>query len=162
MGCSLNGGVAAHLVIEYVAGTLDDGTAGGFEAHLKTCASCRQLLAEQQSVWASLDAWHAIEPSPNFDQRLSERIAQEEQLPWWRRLAWLNLSWRPVLPVAAASALLLIAFFIKQPRFANSSVESTHEPRIEQQVQRALDDMEMLTQIGQDVAVSGDSLPSKI
>jgi hypothetical protein len=56
--------------------------------------------------------------------------------------------------VAAACAFLALAIFLKEPAddAAATASQSQARPRIEQQVQRALDDMDMLSQIGVDAA----------
>jgi anti-sigma factor RsiW len=163
MGCSFKSGVAAELVIGYAAGTLDPATAADFEAHLQSCPSCRELAAQQQAVWSSLEDWKPIRVSPDFDQKLFRRIADDPQGARWRQLLPSNWSLGSVLPMAAAAAVLFAAFLLKEPaHFLAPSAESQPQPRIEQQVQRALDDMEMLTQIDADVAVERPSSPEKI
>lgn len=163
MGCSFKSGVAAELVIGYAAGTLDPATTADFEAHLESCQSCRELAAQQQAVWSSLEHWKPLPVSPDFDQKLFRRIAEDPQGVWWRQLLPPSWSLVPVLPVAAAAAVLFAAFLLKEPaHFLAPAAEGQPRPRIEQQVQRALDDMDMLTQIGADVSVERSSSPEKI
>jgi anti-sigma factor RsiW len=160
IGCSLKNGEAAELVVGYTARTLDPKTEAEFEQHLEACESCRELFVRQQAVWSALDTWRTPEVSQDFDQKLFQRIAEQEQASWWRRLARPGWSWAPALPVAAACAVLAAAFFLKDPSATHVS-QSQARPRIEQQVERALDDMDMLSRIGVD-AVEGPSSSQKI
>ena len=163
MGCSLKADVAAELVAGYTARTLDSHTEAEFARHLGDCESCRELLARQQAIWSALDAWRVSEISPDFDQRLFQRIAEQEQTAWWRRLFQPRFAWAPVLPVAAACAVLVAGFFLKNAWQTEApSSHSQPKPWIEQQVVHALDDMDMLSQIGVDAIVERPGSPEKL
>ena len=163
MSCSLREGVASELVVGYTARTLDGKTSANFEQHLEGCEGCRELLAGQQAVWFALDEWRAPEVSPDFDQKLFQRIGEQKQASWWHSLFRPGRSWVRAVPVAAACALLVAAFFLKDPGDdAAPPTQSQARPQIEQQVERALDDMDMLSQIGVDDAVGAPSSSKKI
>jgi hypothetical protein len=135
--CPLHFDESSELIVGYGARTLDPDTASAFERHVGCCAVCREAAALQRAVWTALDEWHALPVSPDFDQRLSARIADTKNRAWWR---WrLLLPWRFLLPVAACVALGAV-LLVRQPAAAPP-------PPIEQ-VQHALDDMDLLNQIG--------------
>jgi anti-sigma factor RsiW len=151
MDCPLKNADAAELIIEYSAGKLDSNTAGEFKHHLESCADCRALAAHQQAVWSALDELPPVAVSPDFDAKLYERITDEEQEAWWKRALHVEWSWRPALPIAAASAALFAAFLLKNPfQIPAPQSESQPKPQIEQVV-HALDDMDMLKQVGVEV-----------
>jgi len=113
------------------------------------CSACCALAERQRELWAALDVWSSTPVPPDFNDRLYARIAAEKN-PWWRQ--WTQArwpgAWRPALPVAFACAALLTAFLLKEPPAQNDATSPALEaPQIEQ-VERALDDVEMLKQLG--------------
>lgn len=151
MDCPLNNADAAELIIEYSAGKLDSNTASEFKRHLESCADCRALAAHQQAVWSALDELQPVAVSPDFDAKLYERITEEEQEAWWKRALHVEWSFRPALPIAVASAALFAAFLLKNPfHLPAPQSESQSKPQIEQ-VLHALDDMDMLKQVGVEI-----------
>jgi anti-sigma factor RsiW len=161
MGCSLGKSVAEELVIAYAARTLDPDEEADFERHLDSCARCRELANQQRAVWLALGEWRALPVSPDFDRRLTERIARSEPAGSWRWL-FVNWTWRPVLPVAAACVALMFAFLMKDDDRAGAPAPETSRVQIEQQVEHALDDMDMFKQIGVDVSVAPTRSSQKI
>lgn len=162
MECLHNNKQGAGILAEHLAGTLDPERAAELERHTKICSNCRNLLA----VWDRLDDFPAPGPSDSFDQRLYARIAEESRMPWWRSMwlptasLWRSL-WRPVLPVAAACAVLVLALFVRNPDSDGIVKEDgVKQVRIEQgggtqagsadveQVVQALDDLELLSPVG--------------
>jgi hypothetical protein len=100
-------------------------------------------VAAQAMVWSALDSWPAVAVSRDFDATLLRRMDDGER-GRWRYL----LEWRPAIPVAAACALLIGAFLVKHtvPKVAE---EAQAQPKIEiEQVEHALDDIELLKQLG--------------
>lgn len=146
--CPLKIGNAAELVLAYGARTLAPDRAAAFERHMLSCAGCRELAAAQQAVWSALDAWTPEPVSSNFDEKLYRRIVAEEQSPWWRRLFRANWSLRPAMPVAAGCGVLIAAFLLRGPQ-PNPAPQSPSPPKLGiEQVERALDDIDMLKQLG--------------
>ena len=161
MECPIKHGEGAELMIAYGAGTLAPETELALERHIQVCAKCREIAQAQKEVWSSLDTWTPAPVSPTFDERLYQRIAAEEQSKWWRRLFHANWSWRPAMPVAAACAALVAVFLLKGPAGDQQIPSQTPpKPQIEQ-VERALDDMEMLKQLSVAVPEPASS-PEKI
>ena len=162
MGCSLESSVAEELIVGYAARTLAPDTEIGFERHLGSCLRCRRLAAQQRQVWSALGSWRPVEISSDFDQRLARRIVDEQRL-FFRICVFARWIWRPALPVVAVCALLAGVFFMQDSRSAVASAVVPHPPaQIEQQVQHALDDMDMLLQIGVDVSAERPAPPQKI
>jgi anti-sigma factor RsiW len=152
--------VAEELIVAYAARTLDPAAEIAFERHLKSCAHCRRLSAQQGAVWSALEAWRPPRISPDFDQKLARRIAESQsgvfRLAWFRR--WV---WRPALPLVAVCALLAGVFLLRDDDAPARTVVRP-SAQIEQQVQHALDDMDMLKQIGVDVSAARIGASQKI
>ena len=162
MGCSLEKSVAEELIVAYAARTLDPEREAEFARHLETCGSCREMAAQQRALWSVLEEWHPLPVSPDFDQRLAQRIASASGSTLWRRLVS-NWGWRPAIPVAAACAVLVFAFLLKDSdRVRTPAAQSPAPLRIEQQVEHALDDMDLLKQIGVDVSSAKPGTSQKI
>jgi len=162
MGCSLKKSVAEDLIVAYTARTLSADVQADFERHLETCAGCQELVAQQRAVWSLLEEWRPLPVSPDFDRQLARRVARAGQSGWWsgRLGSW---SWRPLIPAAAACAVLLFAFLLKEDDHAVApGPRSQTQVRIEQQVEHALDDMDMLKQIGVGVASAQPGPSQKI
>jgi len=135
MKCPLQFDQIGELVVAYGARTLDPAATAAFERHMNSCAACTEAAAVQRAVWSALDEWRELPVSPDFNRRLYARIAEAENRAWWR---WrMSLRWLP--PMAACIALAAVVL-LRQP-------VSAPPPQIEQ-VQNALEDMDLLNQIG--------------
>ena len=149
MNCPMENRESEELLLNYVSGALDAQEAASFDQHMLTCAACRQFAHGQKAVWKALDLFEPSAISADFDRRLYQRI---EKVSWWdRMIAALSspmLTHRG-LPIAAAAAALLVAGFVWErpsaapvtPKAALSAEAQTLQA---DQVQHALDDMEML------------------
>ena len=154
MECPQKNGDGGEWIVAYGARTLDPESEAAFEQHLKSCASCLETASAQRAVWSALDELPALSVTSDFDARLYQRIAEEQQANWWQRLFWASWSWRPAMPVAAGCAILIVAFLLKD--FAPRSVmpQQQAQPKLQiEQVERALDDMDMLKQVGVEAAI---------
>jgi hypothetical protein len=140
--------------MDYCAGTLDAASSAQLEAHFSKCAACNRAVGAQRQVWQALDEWKPEEVASDFDagdfdQRLYARIAAETREPWWRP----SLR-KPLVPAIAAAAMLIFALL---PHSSQTRVPPPHSTpqvvagqRIDlRQVEQALDDMDMLTPVGQ-------------
>jgi anti-sigma factor RsiW len=148
----------AELLLAYCARRLDPETQSVLERHMAVCPACCEFQKGQQTVWNALDAWEAMAISSDFDRRLYRRVAEEEaRASWWARLT------RPIQPVfegallsrgvpavAALCLLVLAAIIAERPGKVSIPDDATAEARVESilpdQVERTLDDMEMLRQ----------------
>ncbi len=139
----------AEVLIGYAAGTLRPQMQREFERHLSVCPKCRALEAAQKTVWDALDDWTPAPVSAAFDSRLYARVAREASLPWWRRAFQprASFAFRSVMPVAAACAALTFAFLLKEPAATHSVPGAGRQKVSIEQVERALDDMDMLKQM---------------
>jgi anti-sigma factor RsiW len=152
MVCPIEGGDGAELIVAYGARTLAPDKEAELERHLSSCAKCRELAAAQRAVWSALDAWPPVAVSSNFDEKLYGRIAMEEQRAWWRGFAPANWGWRPAVPVAVACTAIIAAFLLKDS-VLHRAAPSQNEPKLQiEQVEHALDDMDMLKQLSVDAA----------
>ncbi len=140
-----------EVLTDYCAGALGPNRAAELEAHLAQCADCRELVAAQCAVWEALEAWRPVEVSPDFDARLYARIAVEARgtlrPPWWRRVLH-----NALIPAAAIVAVMGLALIMEAPEKSVAPVRpaapAVSSERIDlQQVQQALDDLELLTPI---------------
>jgi anti-sigma factor RsiW len=162
MECPSRKADTAERLIAYVEGTLDPGAQFALERHLDSCQQCREIVAAQREVWAALDSWTPLAISPDFDERLYQRIAIDKpKTDFWHRFLGARWAWRPAMPVAAACAALVIVFLVQGPgtepaqsRADSQAAVMAYGPQIEQ-VESALDDMEMLKQL------SLPSIPSR-
>ena len=143
-------------LLAYCAGRLDAATAGELERHIESCCQCAAFRDSQFSVWSALDQWEAVPVSADFNRRLYARIEAAGANPWYRR--WLDVLRpvlaRPALSLTAAAAIVVAGFVLDHPaaaprisrvpavKTANIPVSATDA----EQVEKTLDDLEMLRQ----------------
>lgn len=150
MVCIKNDPQGVEILTDYCAGALDSIRAAELESHLRECTGCRELAEAQRLVWEALDAWKPVEVSSDFDARVYARIAVEHRTPFWRRLVA-----NPLAPVTAAVAVLALVMAVRTtemhaPAPQGSLPPSVSTERIDlQQVQQALDDLDLLTPVNQ-------------
>jgi len=151
MICLKDNSQGAEILTDYCAGALEPIRAAELEAHLHGCATCRREVDAQRQVWDALDAWPQGEASPGFDAKLYARIESQEKR-WWRR-ATRRLLWNPLVPAAAAAAVLAIALLAwipgEHPASQPASSAAASEKIDVQQVEQALDDMDLLIPVSQ-------------
>ena len=147
MECPVQNREHADLLLKYCARRLDAETAAVLERHMEHCEACRAFGEAQKTVWAALEVWEAMPVSEDFDRRLYARIGQEERRGVWGGLvrSWWPLNWRPALSLAAASVIVVVALLVQSPVSAPQPAEA--EAVDAEQVERALDDLEMLRQV---------------
>jgi anti-sigma factor RsiW len=145
MGCPI--GDADELILAHCAGRLEPRKVAEFERHLMACAKCRELAEAQRKVWSLLDSWPPTVPSADFDERLFQRIALEQQRSWWRRWvpAW---SAQSMVPAIVACCALIAAFLIKTPALRPEPQSPTETGVKIEQVEHQLDDIDLLKQLG--------------
>jgi D-mannonate dehydratase len=144
MECPTKSGEGPELFIAYAAQALPGALAVALERHCNACMECRAAVEAQKRVWSALESWEPEYISTSFDRRLFTRIAAEEQR---RATRWFL---RPAIPVAAACAFILAGYLLRTP-----PAPPAPEPRLAienrvdmEQVERALDDIDMLKQMG--------------
>jgi hypothetical protein len=149
----------AEILVDYCAQTLDPARAVEFEKHIEACGDCKRLVQSQSDVWETLDQWTPERVSPDFNTRLYARIAQEQAAPRWRQWWWrISLSpvpfslWKPALSLALACAVLAIAFVVHLPGIGGAASQMRPEKVDIEQVEKTLDDLEILTPVPQSPA----------
>lgn len=140
----------AEVLLDYCARKLSPEALAIFERHLTSCSECRQFAEGQKALWEALDSWDAPAVSADFDRQLYGRIAAHDGSSWWQR-TWVrltrpasNFAWPKAVPVTAACATLVAAFLIYSPAPHPAESPSKVEAVDLDQVQKALDDLEML------------------
>ena len=150
MRCPIEAGNSAEMMLALTAGRLTAAEQEQFEAHMAGCSECRRLAEAQRSVSGALDAWAAPSISEDFDARLMARIGSAERRQWWRP-QW-HIAWQRALPVAAACLLLIGVVLMRSPWPAQAPPAAVQTQQDAQnvdvdQVERALDDLDMLNQL---------------
>ncbi len=146
---------ASEAILAYGAGFEDS----LFSQHLEECSECRQLAEAQREVWSKLDAWTPSPVPSDFDERLYARIEAYQQQSWWSRALTSftgKRSSKPAMPFAVACTALIAALLLNStlPTYVPAPrVDVRSESGIDlQQVERALDDLDMVQQLGMSAA----------
>lgn len=136
------------ILVAHAAGELDAETARVLEQHVAGCSACRAVAANQAVVWKALDLWEAPPISPDFDRKLYRRIDETGQMSWWQRLTrpLRPMPLRQVVPLTAMAGLLLAAGFLLERPVQVVPVASRPDVVRASQLERTLDDMELLGQ----------------
>ncbi len=126
---------------------LNEAEQAQFEQWLEREPELKAMFEQQLSLFETMDQWETPEPSAGFDEAVYARIRHDaEAQPFWRRL--LFASWKPALAAALTAAAVLIGVysFEQQPVHERSqvAVKSAAEAEYYQQIESALDDVEML------------------
>jgi len=137
-----------EMLVALCAGQLDLKTAEALKQHLAACAACRSVAAEQAVVWKALEAWEAPVVSPDFDRRLYRRIDAGARQTWFARFlrSFREMPLRQALPLTATAGLLLMAGFLVQHPIIVAPAAQRQDSVRANQVERTLDDLELLRQ----------------
>lgn len=152
MNCPMEAGGNPELLLSYAAGKLNAGERAQIDRHVQNCRACTAFAAGQKTVWQALEDWEPAEVSMDFDRRLYARI--ESDVPWWQRLLRpLNPLLRHSMPIAAAAGVVVMASLLVDRPVAAPVTTAPQSAQVEalqpDQLQSALDDMEMLRQFNQ-------------
>jgi hypothetical protein len=149
MRCPIETQENAEILLSYSARRLNPESTVILEAHMALCPACREFRDGQRALWEALDQWEARPVSPDFDRRLYRKIEEQEQLGWWARVfgPLRPMFLRPALPLAAMACLVLVAGFIMDEP-GRMLVPAAENPQVREveQVERTLEDLEMLRQ----------------
>jgi hypothetical protein len=155
MNCPLENRQTAQLLLDYCTRKLDPESVAVLERHIGICNACRDFARGQRAVWQALDAWEAEPVSADFDRRLYRRI--DAQVSWWNPFLrpFHTVTLRRSLPATAMAFLLVIAgVLLERPAVSpppapdGMTQVDTVQP---EQVERALDTMEMLNEFSRHV-----------
>ncbi|MBW2306129.1 MAG: zf-HC2 domain-containing protein [Deltaproteobacteria bacterium] len=72
-------------ITPYLDGELPYDQARRLEMHVEECPSCMKLLEDEQKLWALLQKWPGLEPSPDFVEEFWQRAARLPTSPGWRQ-----------------------------------------------------------------------------
>jgi hypothetical protein len=154
MICPLRKEETAHLLLDYSAGRLDAVRVAVLQQHMESCADCAAFRLQQAAVWDAMDDWQPAPVSPDFNQRLWQRIEAGDSAPWYERLAEsLRFAhWKPVLPLTAAILMIAAGFLLDHPGGkisvqSGSTVANSVSVTEADQVEQALDDIQLLRQL---------------
>ncbi len=148
MSCFMKVDERADLLLAHASGRLDPVAVAQLETHTRSCADCAAIIRTQAAISNALNAWQPPPVSSDFDKRLFARLDAAEAAPWFDRMAGAIVEWfrpvfaRPAIPLAAAAILLAGGFVMDHPSKTLVHVSSSEV----EQVQRTLDDLEMLHQ----------------
>jgi len=149
MDCPIRTQENKHWLLDYAVGRLDREHAALLARHVETCGECARFVEEQQHVWNALGQWEVDPLSAGFDRRLYRAI-DAQPVSWkYRLFRPLAPLWRPVIPLAAACLLIVVGVVLHAPqakRTAAPSQAAVEEIEAEQ-VERTLDDMQMLREL---------------
>ncbi len=142
------------LLMEYVAGRVWGRDAARVAQHLRECEICGAQAEGQQKIWELLDCWEAVPVSTGFNRRLYARIQESAPARLHGLLARLLTRWvaRPAMPIAALSLLAIAGFYLERPqppvaRPATQASPAVVSPRDAEQLDKALDDLQLLHQL---------------
>jgi anti-sigma factor RsiW len=144
MDCPIKTQENREWLLEYSAGRLDRARTAMIEQHVEACPACARFVEEQRVVWAALGRWESPELSADFDRRLYQRIDQAQPSSRLRR--WFQPLWRPMVPVAATCLLIVAGVMLHTPTASVNPVHSVESVEPEQ-VERTLDDLQMLREL---------------
>ena len=154
MDCPIKTQGNTDWLLDYAAGRLRGEYAAQFAQHVETCGDCARFVGAQQVVWNALDQWDPEAVSMDFDRRLYRSIEEARPssgLPRMLRRLFRPLQplWRPVVPLAAACLLIVAGVMLHTPQAVIAPADGTARmEKIEpEQVERTLDDMQMLREL---------------
>ena len=157
MKCPIETRESAELLLEYCARKLDPESTAILQRHIAICPACREFADGQRALWDALDTWESSPVSADFDRRMYSRI--EKEVSWWDLLVrpFRPLLVRQGLPVAAACLVVMAGVLLQRPAAApRQDAESAQVETVQpEQVEHALDAMEMLSEFSQHVRGDG-------
>ena len=158
MNCPLETPETAGLLLEFCSRRMDPASAAIFERHVAICPACRRFADGQRAVWEALDTWEAAPVTADFDRRLYRRL--EAEVSWSERLfrPFRALLMHRGAPVAAACLVLVVGVLIERSARPNPAAVAPETANVEvqpEQVERALDAMDVLSEFNRKVRSEG-------
>jgi len=147
----------ADALMAYAERRLEGEKADSIARHAMNCAECRRVIDSQRFVWEAMDAWEPEAVSADFNRRLYRAIDEENARSWWRRLTngRVFTRWNTAIPVAASCMVLLGFFLVRTPDPIEDKKQAMFVETVDvEKLDRALDDMDLLRELNQDL---GDS-----
>ncbi len=112
----------AERLEAYAEGTLEGAERAVVESHVLDCERCQGELEEWQGLFFALDSLPELEPSPDFADRVMERVTimpylaqQKAMARWWPRTtkAWSLVAAFLALPIIGGTTA--VAWILAQP-----------------------------------------------
>ena len=171
MNCPVQTNQSTDLLIDYCAGTLPLGVATEVERHIAICTECGEFIRAQQQVWSALDTLETEPISADFDRRLYTASVKQSGRPGGiGSPATYRLE--PALSLGPACVAVVVALVVNgaankpvpqqtsPPTVHQASAQPASAPHEEvradsvepEQLERALEDMEMLKQLSTSAA----------
>jgi anti-sigma factor RsiW len=100
---------------EYLAGTAEPAELRDIEAHLKTCATCREEVAgmQQVSYWMrALKPEQPIQPAPGFYARVMQQIGDRKPVPTFSSLVGLDMAFGRRLAFGCLLTLAVLGSYL--------------------------------------------------
>ncbi len=110
---------------EYVDGTLEQTKRDQLEAHIETCAACRDDVTSLRQTLALLNEIESVPPPPDLLQRIHTQISEEDAVQ--KRSLWLILRTPQAQSAIAASVLITLGLYLfhhTQPTPAQQSADN--------------------------------------
>ncbi len=146
MDCPIRTQENTDWLLDYSAGRLNREHAALMARHVETCQECARFVEGQQRVWNALSQWEVDPVSAGFDRRLY-RAVDAQPVSWKERLFRpLQPLWRPIIPLAAACLLIAVGVVLHVPQATVRPAVPVEKIEAEQ-VERTLDDMQMLREL---------------
>ena len=105
-------------------------------------------------IWSELDRWQPAVISEDFDRKLYARIDRHDGRNWWQRFlaaAGALAEGRPFVSVAATCLIIVVGIVLQSPEKTKAVAPQQESLRLEvlepEQVERGLEDLEMLKQL---------------
>ncbi len=140
MNCGLKENERADLLLR--------NTSEAAANHFERCVSCRQASLQQAAVWQALDSWNVPPVSSGFNRHLYAKIDAVANESWYERLAASvrPLFAQPAWALGVAGALFVAGFVFDHRTTRTPQVPVQVSTTEAEQVERTLDDLEMLRQ----------------
>jgi hypothetical protein len=160
MNCPLHVKEGAEILLDYCSRRMDPDRMSEIRIHVADCVECRQVVEAQEAVWNALDSYEALPVSRDFDRRLWAKIDAEDSQSWWQHawtrvtsgpaIGWSNylFNWKPMLVAATACAAMAGVMVVSMPPAVRPIDPGTDQKQLMERVERALDDVDMLNQVG--------------
>ncbi len=145
-----------ELLLAYCSGKVTDPESAQVKLHVVRCPECASFVQLQRAVWNALDVWEPTPVTSDFDRRLYARIAEADREPWYARMFDFvrPVFDQPALPLVAATVIIVAGFFFDQKQVISTTPSQPAAIRVSvteaEQVERTLDDIQMLHQFDSD------------
>jgi hypothetical protein len=149
MDCPIRTDENTDWLLDYSAGRLDREHAALMARHVENCQECARFVEGQQRVWNALSQWEVDPVSAGFDRRLYRAI-DAQPVSWKDRIFCpLQPFWRRAIPLAAACLLIVVGVVLHAPQatLTPAASQAAVEKNEAEQVERTLDDMQMLREL---------------